>query len=114
MAELHLENRKKPTVIVVVFFLLANGVVLSRWKELDDHSCKRKMHVDIYMCVLLYVYDMMGFIRFRWSNTSTATYSVEYGCVQFLKKKYYAKKRFSVTSNLRYMHEVLNVDEIKN
>jgi hypothetical protein len=30
------------------------------------------------------------------------------------KKKYYAKKKFSVTSNLRYMHEILNVDEIKN
>jgi hypothetical protein len=29
-------------------------------------------------------------------------------------KKYYAKKRFPVTSNLRYMHGVLNVDEIKN
>jgi hypothetical protein len=28
-------------------------------------------------------------------------------------KKYYANKRFSVTSNLRYMHGVLNVDEIK-
>jgi hypothetical protein len=40
--------------------------------------------------------------------------SVLYGCVQFLKKKYYVKKRFSVTSNLRYMHGVLNVDEIKN
>jgi hypothetical protein len=24
------------------------------------------------------------------------------------------KKRFTVTSNLRYMHEVLNVDKIKN
>jgi hypothetical protein len=30
------------------------------------------------------------------------------------KKKHYAKKKFSVISNLRYMHEVLNVDEIKN
>jgi hypothetical protein len=30
------------------------------------------------------------------------------------KKKYCANKRFSVTSNLRYMHGVLNVDEIKN
>jgi hypothetical protein len=29
------------------------------------------------------------------------------------KKKYYAKKRFPVTLNLRYMHRVLNVDEIK-
>jgi hypothetical protein len=29
-------------------------------------------------------------------------------------KKYYAEKRFSVTSNLRYMHGVLNIDEIKN
>ena len=27
---------------------------------------------------------------------------------------YYAKRRFPVTSNLRYMHGVLNVDEIKN
>jgi hypothetical protein len=31
-----------------------------------------------------------------------------------LKKKYFANQRFSVTSNLRYMHKVLNVDEIKN
>jgi hypothetical protein len=30
-----------------------------------------------------------------------------------VQKKHYAKK-FSVTSNLRYMHGVLNVDEIKN
>jgi hypothetical protein len=30
------------------------------------------------------------------------------------KKKYCANKRFLVTSNLRYMHGVLNVDEIKN
>jgi hypothetical protein len=30
------------------------------------------------------------------------------------KKKYCANKRFSITSNLRYMHGVLNVDEIKN
>jgi hypothetical protein len=36
------------------------------------------------------------------------------GCVYFLKKKYCANKRFPVTSNLRYMHGVLNVDEIKN
>lgn len=27
---------------------------------------------------------------------------------------HYAKRRFSITSNLRYMHGVLNVDEIKN
>ena len=27
---------------------------------------------------------------------------------------HYAKRRFPVTSNLRYMHGVLNVDEIKN
>ena len=27
---------------------------------------------------------------------------------------HYAKRRFSVTSNLRYMHGVLNVDKIKN
>jgi hypothetical protein len=25
-----------------------------------------------------------------------------------------AKRRFLITSNLRYMHEILNVDEIKN
>jgi hypothetical protein len=36
------------------------------------------------------------------------------GCVQFLKKKHCANKRFLVTLNLRYMHGVLNVDEIKN
>jgi hypothetical protein len=30
------------------------------------------------------------------------------------KKKYCAEKRFLVTSNLRYMYGVLNVDEIKN
>jgi hypothetical protein len=30
------------------------------------------------------------------------------------RKKHYVKKRFPITSNLRYMHEVLNVDEIKN
>jgi hypothetical protein len=30
------------------------------------------------------------------------------------KKKYCANKRFPVTSNLRYMHGVLNVDKIKN
>jgi hypothetical protein len=28
--------------------------------------------------------------------------------------KHCAEKRFPVTSNLRYMHGVLNVDEIKN
>ena len=27
---------------------------------------------------------------------------------------HYVKRRFSVISNLQYMHEVLNVDEIKN
>jgi hypothetical protein len=30
------------------------------------------------------------------------------------KKKHCAEKRFPVTSNLRYMHGVLNIDEIKN
>jgi hypothetical protein len=35
-------------------------------------------------------------------------------CLVPQKKKHYAKKRFPVTSNLRYMHGVLNVDEIKN
>ena len=28
--------------------------------------------------------------------------------------RHYVKKKFFVTSNLRYMHGVLNVDEIKN
>jgi hypothetical protein len=36
------------------------------------------------------------------------------GCVYFLKKKYCTNKRFPVISNLRYIHGVLNVDEIKN
>jgi hypothetical protein len=30
------------------------------------------------------------------------------------QKVHNAKRRFSITSNLRYMHRVLNVDEIKN
>jgi hypothetical protein len=30
------------------------------------------------------------------------------------EKKYGAEKKFPATSNLRYMHGVLNVDEIKN
>jgi hypothetical protein len=30
------------------------------------------------------------------------------------KKNTMPKKKFSLTSNLRYMHGVLNVDEIKN
>jgi hypothetical protein len=34
------------------------------------------------------------------------------GCV-YLPEKSTIKKRFPVTSNLRYMHEVLNVVEIK-
>jgi hypothetical protein len=29
-------------------------------------------------------------------------------------KRHYRKRRFPVISNLRYMHGVLNVDEIKN
>jgi hypothetical protein len=29
-------------------------------------------------------------------------------------EKYTIQKKFSVTSNLRYMHEVLNADKIKN
>jgi hypothetical protein len=33
---------------------------------------------------------------------------------QILPKFHYAKRRFSVTSKCRQMHEVLNVDEIKN
>jgi hypothetical protein len=42
-------------------------------------------------------------------------YRREKGCVQFLKKKkVLCEKRFLATSNLRYMHGVLNVDEIKN
>jgi hypothetical protein len=41
--------------------------------------------------------------------------NIAIGCVYSLKKKKYcANKRFSVTLNLRYMHGVLNVDEIKN
>jgi hypothetical protein len=35
------------------------------------------------------------------------------GCVYFLKKKILCKQKIPVTSNLRYMHWVLNVDEIK-
>jgi hypothetical protein len=35
------------------------------------------------------------------------------GCVYFLKKKVPCKKKIPVTSNLRYMHGVLNVDEKK-
>jgi hypothetical protein len=34
--------------------------------------------------------------------------------LQILPKFYYAKKRFPVTSKCRQIHEVLNVDEIKN
>jgi hypothetical protein len=34
------------------------------------------------------------------------------GCVYFLKKVL-CKQKIPVTSNLRYMHGVLNVDEIK-
>jgi hypothetical protein len=34
-------------------------------------------------------------------------------CLLPKKKKYCANKKFSVTSNLRYMHGVLNVDKIK-
>jgi hypothetical protein len=33
---------------------------------------------------------------------------------KFFCKFYYAKRRFSITSKCRHMHEVLNVDEIKN
>jgi hypothetical protein len=32
----------------------------------------------------------------------------------FFSKFYYAKRRFSITSKYQHMHEVLNVDEIKN
>jgi hypothetical protein len=35
------------------------------------------------------------------------------GCVYFLEKVR-CKRKIPVTSNLRYMHGVLNVDEIKN
>jgi hypothetical protein len=33
---------------------------------------------------------------------------------KFSPKFHYAKRRFPITSKYRYMHEVLNVDEIKN
>jgi hypothetical protein len=33
---------------------------------------------------------------------------------QFFSKFHYAKRRFPVTLKCRQMHEVLNVDEIKN
>jgi hypothetical protein len=36
------------------------------------------------------------------------------GLVFSSSKNALCKKKFPVTSNLRYMHEVLNVDEIKN
>jgi hypothetical protein len=45
---------------------------------------------------------------------SSVTFEKGKGCVYFIKKKYCANKRFSVTSNLRYMYGVINVDEIKN
>jgi hypothetical protein len=35
-------------------------------------------------------------------------------CLVTLKSVLCKKKRFPVTSNLRYMHRVLNVDKIKN
>jgi hypothetical protein len=49
-----------------------------------------------------------------YAATAWCTCQVFHGCVYFLKKKYCGNKRFPVTSNLRYMHGVLNVDEIKN
>jgi hypothetical protein len=33
---------------------------------------------------------------------------------KFHPKFYYAKRRFPITSKYRYMHGVLNIDEIKN
>jgi hypothetical protein len=33
---------------------------------------------------------------------------------KYFPKFHYAKIRFSITSKYRHMHEVLNVDEIKN
>jgi hypothetical protein len=33
---------------------------------------------------------------------------------KFSLKFHYAKRRFPITSKCRYMHEVLNIDEIKN
>jgi hypothetical protein len=35
-------------------------------------------------------------------------------CLVPLKSALYKTKRFSITSNLRYIHRVLNVDKIKN
>jgi hypothetical protein len=37
-----------------------------------------------------------------------------YGCFSVPQKKSTMQKKIPVTSNLRYMHRVLNVDEIKN
>jgi hypothetical protein len=47
-------------------------------------------------------------------STDVALVIFALGCVYFHTKKHCAEKRFPVTSNLRYMHGVLNVDEIKN
>jgi hypothetical protein len=33
---------------------------------------------------------------------------------KYFTKFHYAKRRFPITSKCRHMHEVLNVDEIKN
>jgi hypothetical protein len=59
---------------------------------------------------------------FKLGNLSSACSTVN--CNVYMKflteavfsylKKYYVKKRFLITSNLRYMYGVLNVDEIKN
>jgi hypothetical protein len=56
----------------------------------------------------------MVLVEFSCAGPNDGADTIRRLCSVPKKKKYYTKKRFSVLSNLRYMHGVLNVDKIKN
>jgi hypothetical protein len=72
----------------------------------------RKIRCDRYCANFFGLVDQLN--RPLISHVFCHAVDVTYFSSSSLKKKHYVEKKFPVTSNLRYMHEVLNVDEIKN
>jgi hypothetical protein len=64
--------------------------------------------------LLQIVYVFLWLMRNSEICVDPCLWNLRYWLCSVPQKKHYAKKRFPVTSNLWYMHGVLNVDEIKN
>jgi hypothetical protein len=95
-------------VIEIFFFIVKFGVEFKQGPRVTlfkfyhfQSSARLTKRVTGQHAILFFIYFEFFLEHRRWL------------CLVSLKI-HYVKKRLFVTSNLRYMHRVLNVDEIKN